>query len=100
MRENVNVGPEYFPGLNVTTDEQIHETIKNNFNTMYYASSTCKIGRENDEYAVVDTRCQAYGTTNLRVVDASAFPFLPPGLPMDTVYMLAEKIADDIRNSR
>jgi choline dehydrogenase len=30
-------------------------------------------------------------------VDASAFPFLPPGHPQATVYMLAEKIAEDIR---
>jgi choline dehydrogenase len=37
-----------------------------------------------------------FGVENLRVVDASAFPFLPPGHPQSTVYALAEKIAAEI----
>lgn len=35
-------------------------------------------------------------TQNLRVVDASSFPFLPLGHPQSTVYALAENIAADI----
>ena len=96
MRDGLNIGPEYFPGANVTTDEEILKNIKATFNTMYHASSTCKMGKLDDKLAVVDSKARVYGVRNLRVVDASAFPFLPPGLPMGTVYMLAEKIADDI----
>jgi choline dehydrogenase len=36
----------------------------------------------------------------VRVVDASAFPLLPPGHPQATVYALAEKIAADILRGR
>lgn len=35
------------------------------------------------------------GVSNLRGVDASSFPFLPPGHPQSVIYALAEKIAAD-----
>jgi choline dehydrogenase len=41
-----------------------------------------------------------YGVQGLRVVDASSFPFLPPGHPQSVVYALAEKIADEILSTR
>jgi choline dehydrogenase len=68
--------------------------------TLYHASASCKMGRQNDTMAVVDSQARVYGVHNLRVVDASAFPFLPPGHPQATVYMLAEKIAEEIRLGR
>lgn len=93
-----NGDSEYLPGLNVTSDADILDYIQRSLMTIYHASSTCKMGNANatDPFAVVDPRARVYGVQNLRVVDASAFPFLPPGHPMSTVYALAEKIADDI----
>ena len=35
--------------------------------------------------AVVDSRARVFGVKGVRVVDASAFPFLPPGHPQSTV---------------
>ncbi|KUI57778.1 Versicolorin B synthase [Cytospora mali] len=67
---------------------------------MYHAASSCKMGRSSDPYAVVDSHARVYGVRNLRVVDISAFPFVTPGLPQATVYMLGEKIADDIKSGR
>jgi choline dehydrogenase len=94
---NVTIGPEYLPGPNVTTDTQILDYIRDAAFTLYHASASCKMGRSNDMMAVVDPQARVYGVKGLRVVDASAFPFLPPGHPQATVYMLAEKIADDIK---
>ncbi|KAI4253432.1 MAG: hypothetical protein LQ352_003698 [Teloschistes flavicans] len=91
-----NGDAEYLPGLNVTSDADILEYIEKSLMTIYHASSTCKMGNATDPMAVVDSRARVYGVKNLRVVDASAFPFLPPGHPMSTVYALAEKIAADI----
>lgn len=34
---------------------------------------------------MVDSRARVFGVQGLRVVDASAFPFLPPGHPTSTV---------------
>ena len=94
---NVTVGTaEYLPGLNVTSDADILTFIQNSFMTIYHAAATCKMGSANDSMAVIDSQARVYGTQNLRVVDASSFPFLPPGHPQSTVYALAEKIAADI----
>ncbi|KAJ5970868.1 uncharacterized protein N7479_000786 [Penicillium vulpinum] len=98
LQENLTIGPEYYPGDKVSTDEEIHQFIRDAFQTMYHAAATCKMGKPDDTMAVVDIHGLVYGTQRLRVVDASAFPFLPPNLPQGTVYMLAEKIAEDIKH--
>ncbi|KAJ5470599.1 hypothetical protein N7530_007956 [Penicillium desertorum] len=92
----VVIGEEYNPGPQVQSDEQILEFIKNSVMTIWHPSCTCKMGTSHDDMAVVDSQARVYGVNGLRVVDASAFPFLPPGHPQSTVYMLAEKIAADI----
>ncbi|KAI9653644.1 MAG: hypothetical protein M1821_006991 [Bathelium mastoideum] len=88
---------EVLPGANVTTDAEIKDFIAQSALTVYHASVTCKMGRSSDKMAVVDNRARVMGgVSNLRVVDISAFPLLPPGHPQATVYALAEKIAEDI----
>ncbi|KAL8713724.1 MAG: hypothetical protein Q9220_002250 [cf. Caloplaca sp. 1 TL-2023] len=87
---------EYLPGFNVTSYDDILSYIGKSLMTIYHAAATCKMGLPNDTMAVIDSRARVYGVQNLRVVDASAFPFLPPGHPQSTVYALAEKIAADI----
>lgn len=96
--QQVVIGEEYFPGPDVQTDEEILDVIKGSLQTVWHASSTCKMGVESDSMAVVDSHARVYGVQGLRVVDASAFPFLPPGHPQSTVYALAEKVADLIKN--
>ncbi|KAJ4415486.1 hypothetical protein N0V82_007288 [Gnomoniopsis sp. IMI 355080] len=94
----VLVGDEYFPGKNVTTDAQIWSHIQTTFSTIFHAACTCKMGADDDEMAVLDAQAKVRGVEGLRVVDASSLPILPPGHPMSTIYALAEKIVDDIRN--
>jgi choline dehydrogenase len=52
------------------------------------------MGRSNDTRAVVDSKARVIGVSNLRVVDASALPFSPPGHPASSVFGLAEMVAD------
>ena len=92
-------GEEYRPGLDVQSDEAILDWIRQDSLTIWHASATCKMGTRDDDGAVVDSKARVCGVDKLRVVDASAFPFLPPGHPQSTVYMLAEKIADGIKQS-
>ncbi|KAJ5898499.1 hypothetical protein N7504_008787, partial [Penicillium tannophilum] len=94
----VIIGDEYYPGTGVQSDSEILEFIKNNVMTLWHAACTCKMGTSDDDMAVVDSQARVFGVNGLRVVDASAFPFLPPGHPQSTVYMLAEKISEAIIN--
>jgi len=89
---------EAFPGPSVQTDAQILQWIGESMTTVYHASGTCKMGVKNDTIAVVDSNACVFGTSGLRVVDASSFPFLPPGHPQSTIYAFAEKIANIITN--
>ena len=85
MKE-ILIGTEYFPGsLNGTTDTQILDIVRQSFGTVFHASCTCAMGMPNDTMAVVDSKARVYGVNGLRVVDASAFPLLPPGHPVSTV---------------
>lgn len=79
------IGDEAFPGLRVQTDAQIENIIKKSLNTIYHAACTCSVGHENDTNAVVDKHAKVIGVKGLRVVDAAAFPILPPGHPQATV---------------
>lgn len=81
----VLIGPEYFPGPNVTTDQEILNLIRQSFSTVFHASCTCKMGKQGDATAVLDSRAKVRGVRNLRVVDISSFPILPPGHPVATV---------------
>lgn len=94
----VTIGEEFSPGPNVTTDAQIEQYIRETALQLYRPSCTCKMGVVNDPLAVVDSKARVFGVSGLRVVDASAFPFFPPGHPQSTIYMVAEKIAADIMN--
>ncbi|KAI9843172.1 MAG: hypothetical protein M1838_002735, partial [Thelocarpon superellum] len=93
---NITIGEEIFPGPAVQSDADILHVIRQALAPIWHAAATCKMGPKKDPLAVVDTKLRVYGTNNLRVVDASAFPFLPPGHPQSTVYALAEKVAADI----
>jgi choline dehydrogenase len=87
---------EIMPGKQVQTDEDLLRYIKASGRTISHASGTCKMGKKDDKMAVVDSEGRVYGTKRLRVVDASAMPFLPPGHPMATVYALAELVSERI----
>ncbi|KAJ5307049.1 Glucose-methanol-choline oxidoreductase [Penicillium antarcticum] len=91
----VIIRQEYFPGSEHETDSEIPDIIQNTMMTIYHASCTCKMSISSDRITVVDRRARVFGVTGLRVIDASAFPILPPGHLQSTLYILAEKIAAD-----
>ena len=76
---------ESFPGENTTTDAQILEVVKSSVNSVYNAVGTNRMGIVGDSMTVVDSKGRVIGVKGLRVVDASIFPFLPPGQPSATV---------------
>jgi choline dehydrogenase len=97
------VKQELVPGGTIQTREQLKQFVKDNA-WGHHASCSCKMGPKNDPMAVVDGDFRVYGTTNLRVVDASIFPRIPGFFIVTSVYMISEKASDvilaDARASR
>jgi len=83
--QTLTIGQEYFPGPAVQSDAEILDFIRKYLAPVWHAAATCKMGSMSDEMAVIDGQARVYGVRGLRVVDASSFPFLPPGHPQATV---------------
>ena len=90
--DNYNDG-ELSPGTSVETDEQILDWVANDAETALHPSCTCKMGT-GDESAVDPMTMKVHGLEGLRVVDASAMPYVTNGNIYAPVMMLAEKAAD------
>ncbi|KAM9324451.1 choline dehydrogenase, mitochondrial [Gastrophryne carolinensis] len=90
-------GPEILPGPYVQTDEEIDAFIRQNADTAYHPSCTCKMGQPSDTTAVVDPETKVIGVEGLRVVDASIMPSIVSGNLNAPTIMLAEKASDIIR---
>jgi len=94
------IASEIAPGLAKTTDADIDAHIRNTSITVHHPIGTCKMGVDGDPLAVVDPQLRVRGVEGLRVVDASVMPDLPTGNINAAVVMIAEKIADAIRQQR
>lgn len=81
----VILGDEYYPGNGTQADTEILRFIQKNVMTLWHPSCTNKMGTKDDPAAVLDSKARVFGVGRLRVVDASSFPFLPPGHPQSTV---------------
>jgi choline dehydrogenase-like flavoprotein len=84
-----------FPSPNATDDE-LEAYVRTHIETEYHPSGTAAM-MPLDLGGVVDPSLRVWGTTNLRVVDASIFPLLPAAHLQAVVYGVAEKAADLIK---
>ncbi|WP_318455033.1 choline dehydrogenase [Photobacterium leiognathi] len=89
-------GDEIQPGADITSDQAIDQWVKENVESAYHPSCTCKMGDDNDVMAVLDSQCRVRGIENLRVVDSSIFPTIPNGNLNAPTIMVAERAADFI----
>jgi choline dehydrogenase len=85
---------EIWPGPGIS-DNALREWIMNEA-WGNHASCSCKTGAETDGLAVLDSNFRVRGTTNLRVVDASVFPYIPGFFIVTPIYMIAEKASEVI----
>ncbi len=63
---------EFFPGVEVDSDEQIAEYVRTYVSTWFHPAGSCRMGIGQD--SVVDPELRVWGTTGLRVADASIMP--------------------------
>ncbi|MEH6476031.1 MAG: choline dehydrogenase [Sneathiella sp.] len=90
-------GEEIQPGQTVQTDEEIDAWVRENVESAYHPSCTCKMGADTDKMAVLDNECRVRGVEGLRVVDSSIFPTITNGNLNAPTIMAAEKAADQIK---
>ncbi|EXF77668.1 GMC oxidoreductase [Colletotrichum fioriniae PJ7] len=87
---------EYEPGLDVVqTDEQWKQFALNTTLSIFHPVGTCSMLPKEDG-GVVDSDLKVYGTSNLRVVDASVIPLLISAHVQTAVYGIAEIAAERI----
>ncbi len=86
-------GGEISPGPRIETEDEILDWVAREGETGLHPSCTCKMGV--GKMAVVDpASMRVHGLEGLRVVDASAMPYVTNGNIYAPVMMMAEKSAD------
>ncbi|KAI1179019.1 hypothetical protein F4777DRAFT_15011 [Nemania sp. FL0916] len=87
------------PGAGALKDlEVVKEFIKDRAIGAHHYTGTCSM-LPREMGGVVDRQLRVYGTTNLRVCDASIIPLTPRSNPQATVYGVAEHGAKIIKSS-
>lgn len=89
-------GAEYSPGIDVASDDQILNWVRNNSQTAYHPIGTCRMGPIGPK-TVVDEQLRVHGIANLRIADASIFPTMPSGNTNAPSMMVGEKAAELVR---
>lgn len=102
-REMLSVmnGTRSSPDCNCTRDSieeyaYFRKYIISSFGILDHAVGTCSMLPRSDG-GVVDAKLKVYGTSNVRVIDASILPMQLSAHPQATIYALAEKGADLIK---
>ncbi|WP_114638129.1 GMC family oxidoreductase [Polynucleobacter necessarius] len=85
---------EYKPGLQYQTDEELVKAAGDIGTTIFHPVGTCKMGRDDDPMAVLDSQLRVRGIDNLRVVDASAMPTITPGNTAAPTMLIAQRAAE------
>ena len=93
-------GQEIQPGNRVQSDTEIDAWVRQNAESAFHPSCTCKMGGNDDPMAVLDPQCRVRGLQSLRVVDSSIFTTITNGNLNVPTIMAAEKAADMILGNR
>jgi choline dehydrogenase len=91
---------EFKPGKQYQSDEELAHAAGDISTTIFHPVGTCKMGRQDDPMAVVDSELRVRNVAGLRVVDASIMPVITSGNPNSPTIMIAERAAKLIRAAR
>ncbi len=89
-------GHEIQPGDAAQSDAALDDAIREHVESAYHPCGTCKMGRADDDMAVVDPETRVIGVDALRVADSSIFPRITNGNLNAPSIMTGEKAADHI----
>lgn len=85
---------EYKPGKQYQTDAELIKAAGDIGTTIFHPVGTCKMGREDDPMAVLDSQLRVRGIHHLRVVDASAMPTITSGNTAAPTMLIAQRAAE------
>ncbi|WP_344051055.1 GMC family oxidoreductase [Planotetraspora silvatica] len=88
---------EVAPGRGADTDEELAAFVRDELGSINHPAGTCRLGT--DERSVVDTALRVRGIEGLRIADASIMPGALVGFPNATVYAIAERAAQLLRDA-
>lgn len=91
---------EVLPGARYQTEAELAEAAGAIGTTIFHPVGTCRMGRDDDPAAVVDSRLRVRGVSGLRVIDASVMPTITSGNTNSPTLMIAERASELIRAER
>jgi len=94
------VPEEFLPGPAFQSDAELVTAAGNVGTTIFHPVGTCRMGRNDDDTAVVDARLRVRGVARLRVIDASIMPTITSGNTASPTIMIAEKGAAAVIEDR
>ena len=89
---------EYPWDMPLEDDELMKRTVLDRSQTSFHPCGTTRLSKSVDQ-GVVDPALRVHGIKNLRVTDASVMPVIPDCRIQNSVYMVAEKGADLIKQA-
>jgi len=96
---------EMLPGKNLESDKDLENAARDLGTTIFHPVGTCAMGKvdsngiADNPMTVLDSECRVRGVSKLRVIDASAMPYITSGNTNAPVMMIAETIAKKILRS-
>ena len=88
------IAHELLPGKNVTSDADLAAHCRRTVKTNWHPVGTCRMGKSKDKFAVLDSELRVRGIDGLRVIDASAMPFIPSGNTNAPTMAVASRAVD------
>jgi 5-(hydroxymethyl)furfural/furfural oxidase len=82
----------------LSDERALREFVQRSVQPQYHVCGTCRMGRDEDPKAVVDSVGRVKGLHGLRIVEASIFPTIPRAYTHFVVLMAAEKLSDAIKS--
>ena len=88
-------GEEFSPGVDVETDDEILNFVRNTAETAYHPIGTCRMGQGPE--CVVDEHLKVHGLDGLRIADGSIMPTMVSGNTNAACIMIGEKASEMIK---
>ncbi|KAJ4469311.1 pyranose dehydrogenase [Lentinula aciculospora] len=91
--------PDFFTMNSTQLDAQLESYVRNSTSSSAHPVGTVAMSAKNASYGVLDPDLKVKGVDGLRVVDASAFPFVTCSHTQVPVYVFVERAAEIIKAS-